>query len=495
VDPQQVAQLLPYLDPGQRAELDAVLAAPDPVTFHEYIDLVTAGPSGQRYYLWTKLHQVLADVLQLVVDGHIQRLMVFMPPRHGKSEQVSRLLPAYYLYRHPRRWCGITSYAADLAHGFSRNARANYLRGGGALNPAAQAVGTWETMQGGGLWAAGYGGGITGKGFHLGVIDDPIKNKEEAESKIVRERQKGWYSTTWHTRREPDAAEIVMMTRWHMDDLAGHLLEQIRQLGTEPWHVLDLPAYLEDHHVEAYYPASCTVLPDWRTVGDGQAVCPERYPPKVLDSQRASMTAYEWSALYAQRPRPPEGAMFKRPWFTVVPILPLAAVEGGRYVRYWDRAATPGGGDYTAGVLVCKGGDGHAYVVDVVRGRWASGERDKVYAATVQGDGHDVAQWVEQEPGSSGVDAVVAAQRLVPGYSVRGDKVTGAKEQRWDPLASWAEVQGLRLVAGPWVNDFVQELCNAPHGANDDQLDAAAGGFIKLGGRVLPTLPVVRWST
>src|SRR6185369_573925 len=124
----------------------------------------------------------IGNVLIRVALGELNRVMIFAPPRHGKSELLSRLFSAYYLNLFPERWAGINSYAAELAYTLSRNSRDNYLSSGSIMRESARAVKHWETADGGGLWSAGVGGPITGKGFHLGIIDDPIKNAKEALS-------------------------------------------------------------------------------------------------------------------------------------------------------------------------------------------------------------------------------------------------------------------------------------------------------------------------
>ena len=158
--------------------------------------------------------ELLADVLERVASGEIKRLLIQLPPRHSKSEMVSRLFSAYYLLKHPNHFVGVNSYSAELAYTLSRAARENFKEVGGNIKDDVQAVKHWETPEGGGMWAAGVGGSITGKGFHLGIIDDPLKNAEEANSEIIREKQKEWYSSTFYTRAEPDAAIIVIQTRW-----------------------------------------------------------------------------------------------------------------------------------------------------------------------------------------------------------------------------------------------------------------------------------------
>ena len=141
-------------------------------------------------YQWYTHSLRLANVLQRVADGELKRLMVFLPPRSGKSLLTSKIFSSYCLYRHPDKWVGISSYAAELAYTFSRSARDAYLQTGGVLRDDASAVKNWENPYGGGMWAAGVGGPITGRGFSFGLVDDALKNQEEAFSRTIREKHK-----------------------------------------------------------------------------------------------------------------------------------------------------------------------------------------------------------------------------------------------------------------------------------------------------------------
>uniref|UniRef100_A0A6M3XQ49 Putative terminase n=1 Tax=viral metagenome TaxID=1070528 RepID=A0A6M3XQ49_9ZZZZ len=246
---------------------------------------------------------MLAEHLEAVVAGDINRLMVFEPPRHGKSEQVSRILPAYFLFKHPDKWVGLTSYGASLATGMSRNAKSNYARVAGRVKSKAgqerkDGVEEWQTMVGGGMWAAGVGGAMTGKGFHLGIVDDPIKNAEEAFSNTIREKQKEWWESTFYTRAEPDAAIVLVQTRWHEEDLSGWLLEVMEKESPEHWTIINLPAIKDKHHY--MWPVTCNIVPDWRR--DGEALCPERYDVVALRRLMHGEGGYFAEALYQQRP-------------------------------------------------------------------------------------------------------------------------------------------------------------------------------------------------
>lgn len=174
--------------------------------------------------------------------------------------------------------------------------------------------------------------------------------------------------------------------------------------------------------------------------------------------------------------------MFQRQWFTFVDAVPAEA----RRVRYWDQAATQGGGDYTVGALVAAK-DGVFYVEDVVRGQWEVGERNQIRIATAERDKAQYAGTVriclEQEPGSSGKEAAKSAIVQLAGHPVSADTVTGSKESRAEPLASQAAAGNVRVLRAKWNTAFLDELSEFPQGMHDDQVDATAGAFNKLAGR------------
>ena len=406
--------------------------------------------------------------------------MVFMPPRHGKSEIVSRLFTAYFLRRNPQKFVGLSSYAADLAYTLSRNARENYRGSGGTFDGRATAVKQWETGEGGGMWAAGVGGPITGKGFDVGIIDDPLKNAEEADSATIREKQRDWYRSTFYTRAEPDAAIIVIQTRWHDDDLSGWLLDSETDSDDEPerWHIVSMQAIKEG---EREFPPTCTVEPDTRD--QGEALCAERYSVRRLDRIKARIGGYYWSALYQQTPRQREGNTFKRHWFDFVDEVPARAAR----VRWWDYASTASrSGDQTVGVLMAYF-EGVFYIEDVVCGRWESAERDKIIKRTSEADyalysafGVRYQTWREQEPGSSGLDTARAFVAMLQGIPAHFETSTGSKELRADPLVAQAGAGNVRIKRAAWNAHYLDELTGFPNASNDDQVDASSGAYNKL---------------
>jgi len=328
------------LDPATDRWADwGLLGVPDPdratttrqgLLFRDFIR--SAFPTFQFH----RLSELLIDLLQQVADGQLTRLIVCCPPRHGKSQLVSRLFPAYWVSRHPEHFCAIASYSAELAYAHSREARHYFRLTGHALSKDSAAVGNWLTPQRGGCIAAGVRGPFTGKGYNLGIIDDPYKGPEDAKSALQRERLIDWLKSVWFTRAEPGlnaegallpAAQVVVQTRWDHHDMTAWLLEQESQENPEHWTVLNLPAIAEPINIAMPIPPTCTRVPDWRQ--PGEPLCPERVPLEVLQRIRTRLGSYWWNALYQQRPSPAEGLLFRKDWIQAP--LPVALGQPRRY--------------------------------------------------------------------------------------------------------------------------------------------------------------------
>jgi predicted phage terminase large subunit-like protein len=329
------------LDPATDLWADwGLLSVPDPdratttrqgLLFRDFIR--AAFPSFQFH----RLSELLIDLLQQVADGQLTRLIVCCPPRHGKSQLVSRLFPAYWVSRHPELFCAIASYSGELAYAHSREARHFYRSTGNPLCKDSAAVGNWLTPQRGGCIAAGVKGPFTGKGYNLGIIDDPYKGPEDAKSALQRERLIDWLKSVWFTRAEPGltaegallpAAQVLVMTRWDHHDMTAWLLEQEAEEHPEQWTVLNLPAIAEPEAISMQIPHTCTKVADWRL--PGEPLCPERVPLDVLQRIRTRLGSYWWNALYQQRPSPAEGLLFRKDW--IHPPLPVAAGQPRRYM-------------------------------------------------------------------------------------------------------------------------------------------------------------------
>jgi predicted phage terminase large subunit-like protein len=429
------------------------------------------GVANARFQFYTHVER-LAAVLERVVSGEIKRLMVFMPPRHGKSEEVSRLFAAYYLLCHPDKWVGLNSYAAELAETLSRSARDNYLKAGGPISRASSAVNHWETGQGGGMWAAGVGGPITGKGFHLGIVDDPLKNAEEAASETIRNKHKEWWQSTFYTRAEPDAAIIVIQTRWHEDDLSGWLLSQEDSDEPERWHIVCFEALKADG---GKWPETCTLEDDWRKEGD--ALCPERYNAKRLNAIRAVAGSYFFGALYQQVPTSPTGTIFQKAWFTrTKPQEVPERAHFGAVVQGWDTAYEEGKeNDYSACVTI--GAWRNVYVVlDVWRGKVE-------YPALVRQMKAQADKWqpstIVVEDKASGKSAVqtIRSETALPIVAVPANK---DKVARANLVTGTCEAGRVWIPQGAAGDMLLDELLRFPTGKHDDMTDAFVHGLHKI---------------
>ncbi len=459
-------------------------------TFREFIEVVN--PALEFYDHVEKM----VRLLQSVADGNIKRLMVFQPPRHGKTELVSRLFPAYFLFRFPKKWVGLCSYGSELAHGLSRNARENYYTSGAKMNEQATAVRQWETIEGGGLWAAGVGGSISGRGMHLGIVDDPIKNAEEAASEKIRDMHQDWWKSTFYTRSEPGAAIVVVQTRWHQLDLAGWLLEQEKEEGIVPqkWHVVNLPAIAEEKEDAQEFPPTCTVEPDDRE--PGAPLCPERYPADELKRIESSAGPYFWGSLYQQRPVPKEGGnIFSREWFAIVDdeSIPYHDIIE---CRFWDFAGTAkefsktGNPDFTAG-LAMRYLNGIYYITDILHDRIGPAQiLDEVKLITFNDSNSArmnateyMSRW-EVEGGSAGIRESWRFATELRGVDALGVRPRGDKVLRSRPFAAQAKIGNVRLRKAPWNEKFLTEIHGFPLLPHDDMVDAASGAFSALTSRI-----------
>jgi predicted phage terminase large subunit-like protein len=312
------------------------------VDFNRYMD---------RNYLTPRHIMHLIDRLEAIERGDLRRLMVFMPPRNGKSETISRKFPAWYLGRNPDNNAIMSSYAFTLVRGFSKDVRDTIeeRKYKTVFNVTtaddSRQVKDWDIAgHKGGLLAQGVGGAITGYGAHLFIIDDPFKDQKEADSQLMRNNVWEWYKSVVLTRLEPNAAIILVMTRWHKDDLAGRILEQ-----ESDWEVINFPAIAESEDILGRQ--------------KGEALWPERYSEKELLETRKKVGSRVWFALFQGQPQDPESQKFKREWFEFYDNLPVAIVNRGGGI---DTATSlKSANDNTALVDVCKDKEGFLYADDV----------------------------------------------------------------------------------------------------------------------------------
>jgi predicted phage terminase large subunit-like protein len=465
--------------------------------------------SGVHALLATYLEAVESYVASGGQEG-IGRLMVFMPPRHGKSEQVSVRFPVWLLGRNPDKRIILTSCTASLSEGFSRQARDIVLdnpyqavfgvRSASemqvTISDDSRSVSSWDlASQRGGIVAAGVGGSIIGKGSHLLVIDDPFKDRKDAESKTVRDGVDNWYRSTAYTRLAPGGAIVLMHQRWHEDDLAGRLLKRmVDDKKADRWTVLNLPAIAEAwaERVEPDEVIKACQQGWWKSVdvlgrSPGEPLWPEWFDLELLASIRVNLGGYEWDALYQQRPRPLEGALIKA--YDIIQVRRSEAPEDHllKFARYWDLAVSGREeADYIVGAKLGRARDGRIYVFHIARfkGPWADA-RPKMVDVMLR-DGVTVEQGIETSGQQGGYFQELQRDERLATIAVKpvNPKEVGNKEVRANVWASRIPDGLIYLIRdGGWdVDGFLAEAVAFPKGAYDDQVDGVSGAVQMLGG-------------
>jgi len=453
-------------------------------------------------------HKIIAYYLEKYWRGEIN-LILSLPPRHSKSELASRNLPAWGFGQNPDYEIISCSYADALASRMNRdcqrimespiyreifpNTRIQDLRIRNAGNAVFDDDGNEIEIRGNALKnnsvfqivgrrgvyrSAGVGGGITGMGFERGLIDDPFKDAKEAKSYTVRENVWEWYGSVFYTRKTPTAKICVIMTRWHEDDLAGKLLESMKENNSEQYTVLNLPAICDNpNEVDAAVLEELGL--EARKIGE--PLDGNRYDVPMLNRIRLTIGEKAWNALYQGKPSPDEGELFKVAQIKILKAIPPNITK---WVRYWDKAGTEGGkGAQTAGALVGITSANEVILADVISGRWAAPEREKIIKQTAELDGKKVHVWVEQEPGSGGKESAENTVRNLQGYTCKIEKVTGDKVTRAEPLSCQVEIGNFYVVEGDYLHGqegAMQQFRMFPNGKLKDMIDATGGAYNKL---------------
>ena len=414
-------------------------------------------------------HRAMMQALEELTGTAGGRLMLQMPPGHGKSIYGSMLYPAWWFTRHPRSSVIMTCHTQELATHFGRgirgfaNERSDLLGYGFARDN--KAAHRFTTTTGGEFFATGLGGGITGRRADLVLIDDPIKSHDQADSAAHRDAVWDWYRSELVSRLKPGGRIVLIMTRWHTDDFAGRLLAT-----GEDWRALRWPALAEAGDPLGRRPGEA-LWPDWEDAA-------------ALAAKRLVVGERVWSALYQQAPRPDAGSLFPVARIGVVD----AAPEGLRCVRAWDLAATEAGPrasggrdpDWTVGVKLGRDAAGRVLVTDMVRLRQGPGAVTEAILRTAAADGPGVAVGLPQDPGQAGKQQVAWLTGQLAGHRVVASPESGAKLTRAMPVAAQAEAGTLLLLRAPWNAALLDELRDFPTGRHDDQVDALARGFAML---------------
>lgn len=437
------------------------------------------------------VHKVICDELmkfsEAVARGESPRLMITMPPRHGKSLLASQYFPAWHMGQYPDHEFINTSYAQSLQMDFSRKIQElvrspdyGLLFDGLGIMKHNEAVERWGLADkkgirtGGGMLAAGVGGPITGRGAHILLIDDPVKNREEAESVTVREGAKNWYSSTAYTRLAPGGGVLVIQTRWHDDDLSGWLLSEMREAEKEMqetgewpedadrWRVIDFPAMAT--HDEKYRRA-------------GEALHEERYSLKALRKIKRALAPRDWAALYQQNPQVEEGAYFSKKMIRYYKSNPPKFMDiycaGDLAISKREQA------DWTVFVVVGMDEHGNIYFLQEYRGRgWGT---KKIIDTMIEIHKEWKPRRFGLEKGHISMtmeDSINARIREEKLYEMHIEELAPGKADK--ELRARA-IQGLMehgKVFWPegalWVDAHLNELLRFPAGVKDDRVDADA---------------------
>lgn len=423
-------------------------------------------------------------ILDAVLDPRQRFVRLNAPPRYGKSQYVSLFLPAWVLGMFPDKTVILVTYSDDFAAEWGRGVR-DLLKLYGrkmfnrTISKESQSAAFWHMERSfGGMAAVGVGGSLTGRGGWVIIIDDLIKNIQEANSVATKKMHVEWYDSTLRTRLEPGGTIIMMSTRWAEDDLTGILEEREEKGSPEKWERLVFPALAECPKGE-----NPDIWTDMLGRKEGDPLWPSRWPLDGLLDLKGSMDPILWEALYQQNPVPRQGGMFPREGWRYFPLVELdeMADKCRAKVRVWDLAASQDQGDWTVGVLMGINPQNHFCVLDVQRFRKDPAGTERSIIATAERDGLKVPIVIEQERSGAGSIVVDNYKRVLPRWNVTGRKPVGTKEQRAGVYAGKVGAGLVWLPSGaPWVDDYVTEHQKFPRSRWDDQVDTSVYAFDEL---------------
>jgi predicted phage terminase large subunit-like protein len=397
----------------------------------------------------------LASILEKLARD--ARLIVNMPPRHGKTQLCSVRYVAWRLVRDPRTRVIVATHTQTLAEALSRQIRRIVRESGVALDPEHNRINDWRTAAGGGVRAAGVGTAIAGFGADLIVVDDPHRNREAADSLHQRDELWEWWNDDLLTRGEPGCQILVVMTRFHPDDLVGRILASPER---ERWTVVRLPARADDQN-------------DPLERALGEPLWPEQFSDHDLAQRERETDPRTWAALYQQAPRLAETITIDPAWFVRYRVDEKARVVG-RWIS-WDTSEGTDNGAYSVGIVADLGIDGALYLVDLVRVRVPFTELVELMRTLAVAHARENLREIVVERASTGGAAYdVLVRTLAPaGISVVGVRPAVSKLVRAE-VASVAIRNGLVRVPydAPWWAEFERELVAFPNGPFADQIDA-----------------------
>lgn len=462
----------------------AILKARDDlITFTKLINPVPDSPddTDQSLYIDAKHHRVIAAALEQVAARKIPRLIITVPPRHGKTTLASHSLPAWVAGKFPNDSMILSTYNEKFSWDFGRKVRDimqtpayRQVFPGTVLKDGGASVDRLEIDGGGVLFFTGRGSSITGRGGHILLIDDPLKDRKEADSPAIREQLWSWYTQVLGTRlMNKNGAIVIIMTRWHEDDLVGRLTDPTNPCYSEDeakrWKIIDLPAIAGDKDVLGRK--------------KGEALWPERFDIEYLENvRRTDIRGFQ--ALYQGRPTPEDGSFFKAEYIRVYQrMVDMPPRENMRFYAASDHAVSlEQGRDKTC--LLCVGVDDHDQIWIMPDLFWTRAATDTVVEAMIAMMEKYKPQfwWAEKGHISKSIGPFLRKRMLEKRVYCTVDEVTpiGDKQQRAQSIhARMAMGKVLFPQFCRWYADAHDQLMKFPQGAHDDFVDALS--YIGLG--------------
>ena len=427
-------------------------------------------------------HKLVASKLEEVEAGRLKRLCVLMAPRHGKSKLGSELFPTWFLGKDPKRRVLSLSYGQDLADVFGRSVR-NYMRSPtyAALFPDCQLASDssstrrFNTVAGGSYASIGVGGPTTGKGADLLLMDDLVKDREQADSPKYRETLIDWYKSVARTRLQPGGAIVLIQTRWGATDFVAWLLQETRH---ENWEVISLPAMALERDPLGRQP--------------GEALWPEAYPLPVLEETRATLGSRDWNALYQQCPLDDADVIFSQKWIQFYDRLPF--IMNPRIIHSWDLSF---GGIGPASSWVCGQAwmydpdTRHSYLIAMTREQL--GFSDSIAAIRNLNKKYP-ANRILIEAKANGPAVIETLRSEIPYLEAVMPK--GGKEDRayaCCPKFERGEIFLPNPADNPWVQPLLTELEMFPASVTDDCVDSMTQALAHQGIESFCVVSECRW--
>ena len=443
-------------------------------SFAEYC--IAIDPKYNLEWFHNEIAKKLEEGYKKLLAGEDVRLMIFMPPRHGKSDMATQKFPAWVLGKTPDFPVMVSSYSADLATDFGRQTReimqseVYSLMFDTKLSKDAKAKGRWVTEEGGGYTSIGVGGTATGRGFKIGIIDDPFKNREEADSIVIRDSRDAWYKSTFSTREEGNSMIIFILTRWHDDDLAGRVLKaskDAKKAGEEydEWDVIE-------------FKALATEDDEFRK--EGEPLWPAKFSEQKLKKKRSEMGPYEFSALYQQTPIDEENRKFKSEWYKYRELSDVLALDTYNVMTIDPRGADDikRGKDYIGITVNFVDREGKWNVMSHRQKLSATDLIDLMFTNWKRYNLHKIA--IEDNQFTQGLKALWEAEMRIRGIYMNVELVKHggtSKLLRIEALVPRYERGGIYHIKYADTNfceDLEDELTLFPKATNDDVSDSLA---------------------